>query len=106
MAQQPHRSLIQSKLKGKEGGTETRPLQTLNRKLADWMSKNRASVCEKTVKELQSQRSKEVVARTFNKFGIVVPYDKKADLGYRPLPMTDSMLFYYILIFTAVVCII
>ncbi len=36
------------------------------------------------------RRSKGVVARTFHKFGIVVPYDEETELGYRPLPMTDS----------------
>ncbi len=36
------------------------------------------------------RRSREVVAKTFHKFGIVVPYDKEMELGYRPLPMTDS----------------
>ena len=37
------------------------------------------------------KRNREVVAKTFHKFGIVVPYDKETEVGYRPLPMTDSM---------------
>lgn len=35
-------------------------------------------------------REKRVVARTFHKVGIVVPYDKKTQLGYRSLAATDS----------------
>ena len=42
------------------------------------------------VKELNKQRSKEVVTKCFHKMGIVVPYDRKTELGYRPLPLTDS----------------
>ncbi|XP_011640259.1 histone PARylation factor 1-like [Pogonomyrmex barbatus] len=35
-------------------------------------------------------RERRVVARTFHKVGIVVPYDKKTQLGYRELAATDS----------------
>lgn len=35
-------------------------------------------------------REKRVVARTFHRAGIVVPYDKKTQLGYRDLAATDS----------------
>lgn len=35
-------------------------------------------------------REKKVVARTCHKAGIVVPYDKKTQLGYRDLAVTDS----------------
>ena len=41
-------------------------------------------------KELSKQRNKDVVTKCFHKMGIVVPYDKKTELGYRPLPLTDS----------------
>ena len=44
-------------------------------------------------KTLAKQRSKEIVAKCLHKIGIVVPYDKKTDVGYRPLPKTDSELF-------------
>ncbi|XP_017888758.1 histone PARylation factor 1 [Ceratina calcarata] len=37
-------------------------------------------------------REKKVVARTFHKGGIVVPYDKKTQLGYRDLTVTDNEL--------------
>ena len=36
-------------------------------------------------------RNKQVVAKCFNKIGIVVPVDQN-DVGYRPLPMTNSKL--------------
>lgn len=35
-------------------------------------------------------REKRVVARTFHRAGIVVPYDKKTQMGYRDLAATDS----------------
>ena len=41
-------------------------------------------------KELKKRRMKDVVAPTFNKLGIVVPYDRKTELGYRPLPLNNS----------------
>ena len=39
---------------------------------------------------LVKKRHRAVVAECLHKIGIVVPYDKKADVGYRPLPMTNS----------------
>lgn len=41
-------------------------------------------------KVVAKQRNRNIVARCFHKIGIVVPYDKETELGYRPLPMTDS----------------
>ena len=41
-------------------------------------------------KTLVKRRSKAVVAKCLHKIGIVVPYDKQTDVGYRPLPMADS----------------
>ncbi|XP_017130905.1 histone PARylation factor 1-like [Drosophila elegans] len=38
---------------------------------------------------LQRERNKRVVAKTFHRAGIVVPFDKKTQLGYRPLPVSD-----------------
>ncbi|XP_063236554.1 histone PARylation factor 1 isoform X2 [Bacillus rossius redtenbacheri] len=35
-------------------------------------------------------RESRVVARTFHKAGIVVPYNKKTELGYRPLPLSEA----------------
>jgi len=41
---------------------------------------------------LQRERNKRVVAKTFHRAGIVVPYDRKTQLGYRPLAVSDSEL--------------
>lgn len=39
-----------------------------------------------------SSRKACAVAKTFHKAGIVVPYDSKTDVGYRPLAESESML--------------
>lgn len=44
---------------------------------------------EKNTADMRS-REKRVVARTFHRIGIVVPYDKKTQLGYRDLAVTDN----------------
>ncbi|XP_072761528.1 histone PARylation factor 1 [Anoplolepis gracilipes] len=44
---------------------------------------------EKNTVNMRS-RERRVVARTFHKAGIVVPYDKKTQLGYRDLAATDK----------------
>jgi len=44
---------------------------------------------ERNTVDMQS-REKRVVARTFHRIGIVVPYNKKTQLGYRDLAATDS----------------
>lgn len=44
---------------------------------------------EKNTVNMRS-RERRVVARTFHKAGIVVPYDKKTQLGYRDLAATDN----------------
>ncbi|XP_017044301.1 histone PARylation factor 1-like [Drosophila ficusphila] len=41
---------------------------------------------------LQRERNKRVVAKTFHRAGIVVPFDRKTQLGYRPLPVSDAEL--------------
>lgn len=40
--------------------------------------------------ENMRKRDKRVVAKTLHHAGIVVPYDKKTELGYRPLPESTS----------------
>lgn len=37
-------------------------------------------------------RKDNAVTKTFHKAGIVVPYDSKTDVGYRPLSESESML--------------
>ena len=46
--------------------------------------------CSMRVKNVGQARDRKVNARTFNRVGIVVPYDKKQDIGYRPLSLTDG----------------
>ncbi|KAH8293021.1 hypothetical protein KR054_008116 [Drosophila jambulina] len=41
---------------------------------------------------LQRERNKRVVAKTFHRAGIVVPFDRKTQLGYRPLAVSDAEL--------------
>ena len=45
------------------------------------------------VKSLTKQRNKMIVAKCFHKIGIVVPYDKETDVGYRSLTKTDSEIY-------------
>ncbi|XP_035920027.1 histone PARylation factor 1-like isoform X1 [Anopheles stephensi] len=40
----------------------------------------------------QQARNKLVVCKTFHKVGLVVPYDRKQDVGYRPLLESDAKL--------------
>ncbi len=51
-----------------------------------------SNVSHEKVADLRKKRRKESVAVTFNNLGIVVPYDKKTELGYRPLPLSKSEL--------------
>lgn len=46
----------------------------------------------KVTKILKGRQIVSVVARTFHRAGIVVPYDIKTDVGYRPLIESESML--------------
>lgn len=52
-------------------------------------AKQRNITLERNTVNMRS-RERRVVARTFHKAGIVVPYDKKTQLGYRDLAATDN----------------
>ncbi|XP_022217842.2 histone PARylation factor 1-like [Drosophila obscura] len=41
---------------------------------------------------LQRERNKRVVAKAFHRAGIVVPFDRRTQLGYRPLSVSDAEL--------------
>ncbi|XP_030373711.1 histone PARylation factor 1-like [Scaptodrosophila lebanonensis] len=41
---------------------------------------------------LQRERNKRVVAKTFHRLGIVVPFERKTQQGYRPLTVSDAEL--------------
>lgn len=84
-----NRSLTSKKLEEKSlPSSQRKQLSSLLSQLDSEMSK--LGLSQLPVKELLRQRSKDVVTKCFHKMGIVVPYDKKTELGYRPLPLTDS----------------
>ncbi|CAG2175129.1 unnamed protein product [Oppiella nova] len=58
-------------------------------KLRSFCSKNKINFSDTC--KLRERKSK-IMAKSLNGFGFVVPYDKKTELGYRPLPQTDSEL--------------
>ncbi|XP_050541400.1 histone PARylation factor 1-like isoform X5 [Daktulosphaira vitifoliae] len=47
---------------------------------------------KRKVKKYLKGRQGTAVAKTFHKAGIYVPYDRKTDIGYRPLSESDSVL--------------
>nr|XP_031830117.1 histone PARylation factor 1 isoform X2 [Nomia melanderi] len=62
----------------------------LHQKLKDY-AKEKDITLDKNTSNMRA-REKKVVTRTFHKAGIVVPYDKKTELGYRDLAVTDNEL--------------
>ena len=83
------RSLASKKLEEKSlPSSQRKQLTNLLSKLDVEISKQ--GVSDIPLKELSKQRGKDVVTRCFHKMGIVVPYDRNTELGYRPLPLTDS----------------
>ena len=70
------------------GGTKESLLE-LDSKLAQFLS-DHGSLSSESVKGLGKKRAKDSVAMTLNKMGIVVPYDKETELGYRPLSLNKS----------------
>ncbi|XP_046837716.1 histone PARylation factor 1 [Vespa crabro] len=62
----------------------------LQKQLKEFAQKHNITLESKTDKMIN--REKKVVARTFHKAGIVVPYNKKTQLGYRELSVTDKEL--------------
>lgn len=59
-------------------------------KIKAYAEKNNISLEEFNMKK----RSASVVTKSFHGAGIVVPYDKKTQLGYRRLAETDGKMFY------------
>ncbi|XP_076237693.1 histone PARylation factor 1 [Calliopsis andreniformis] len=62
----------------------------IQQKLKNYAKEKKITLDKKT-SNMQT-REKKVVARTFHKAGIVVPYNKKTELGYRDLAVTDNEL--------------
>lgn len=68
---------------------EKGPMLKLSKRLKEFAKENGLSL-EADNSEMRT-RNRNVVAKTFHTAGIVVPYDKKTQLGYRDLGATDSM---------------
>ncbi|XP_076653287.1 histone PARylation factor 1 [Halictus rubicundus] len=62
----------------------------LQQKLKSYAQEKNITLDQKSGR--MQDREKKVVARTFHKAGIVVPYNKKTELGYRELAVTDNEL--------------
>ena len=57
------------------------------KQLENWTKENNISMENVTMKE----RSKKIVAKTFYQCGIVVPVDKKSQVGYREIPESNGI---------------
>lgn len=67
---------------------EKTSIMRLHSQLKNFAKKHNITL-EKNTADMRA-RERRVVARTLHKAGIVVPYDKKTQLGYRDLAVTDS----------------
>ena len=70
---------------------QTKLLKSLEKQLQEKMRELNLGATDG--KTLSKRRSKQVQAKCLHKIGIVVPYDKKTDVGYRSLTKTDSKIF-------------
>ena len=75
------------KLKSKD--TLNSVLKQIETKLKEFCSKNKIDLTSNP--KLKSRKSK-INAKTFNSFGLIVPYNKQTEVGYRPLPLSDGNL--------------
>lgn len=62
---------------------------SIKTELQKWASEHHFSLDSYTAS--MRARDKNVVAKTFHHAGIVVPYNKETELGYRPLSEKASM---------------
>lgn len=65
-------------------------LTSIKSDLHNWAKKHNYTLEKRTTK--MYSREKSTVCKTYQQVGIVVPYDQKTELGYRPLSETPSML--------------
>ncbi|XP_014294926.1 histone PARylation factor 1 isoform X1 [Microplitis demolitor] len=72
------------------GPFEKAKISRIQQSLKNYAKKHDISL-DKSSADLQ-KRNRDAVAKTFHGAGIVVPYDKKTQLGYRQLALTDSHL--------------
>lgn len=82
-------TLMKEEIK-KKNKEATRSVQLLQSKLEKWAAKDKITLDLKTTE--MKNREKKVVTKSFHRLGLVVPYDKKTEVGYRPLPETDANL--------------
>lgn len=61
---------------------------SLQKKLLAYEKKNVTQI-------LDGRAVNSTVSKTFHKAGIVVPYDSKTDVGYRPLSENESTFFFF-----------
>lgn len=78
------------KIKKKVDPFKKMKIQKIQEALHVWSNKNGYSL-DSLTKKMRSRRSK-IVAKTFHGAGIVVPYDKKTEVGYRELKENDVTL--------------
>lgn len=67
-------------------------LEKINGKESNLLRKKLLAYEKREVRQKLDGRILTSVAKTFHKAGIVVPYDLKTDVGYRPLSESESML--------------
>jgi hypothetical protein len=60
----------------------------LKKQLEDWANRN--DIIIEPQSQILKKRKKLMVANTFYECGIVVPVDKKTQVGYRKIPETDG----------------
>lgn len=64
----------------------------MNSEDANTIQKKMLNYEKRKVTQILDGRKVNPIAKTFHKAGIVVPYDSKTDVGYRPLSESESML--------------
>ncbi|XP_001946264.1 histone PARylation factor 1 [Acyrthosiphon pisum] len=67
-------------------------LQSMDSKVATTLQKKLLAYEKRKVTEILEGRKCDPVTKTFHKAGIVVPYDSKTDIGYRPLSESEYTL--------------
>lgn len=67
-------------------------LMSLKKQLEDWANKN--GILIEPQNQILKKRKNLMVAKTFYECGIVVPVDKRTNVGYRQIPETSGKNFY------------
>jgi Uncharacterised conserved protein (DUF2228) len=83
--------VISDKLK-KANPFQKANLTKFRTRLTEWATEHEIPIQSAKSEQNIKERKKKVVAKTFYGCGMVVPYDKKTDLGYREIPESDASL--------------